>query len=252
MVTKGVVLEHIISENGIEVDKAKVAVIEKLPPSTSIKGIRSFLGHAGFYRRFINDFSKIAKPLTNLLAKDVPFEFTDDCLHAFHRLKEALVSAPFLQPPDWSLPFEIMCDASDYIVEAVLGKQRDKQAYAIYYIIHTLDKAQLNYATTEKELLAVVHAMDKFRSYLVGSKVIVYTDYSALKYLLAKKDAKPRLIHWILILQEFNLEIRDRKGTENLVADHLSRLEQSTNPDSLPISNDLQGEQLIRIQHKDP
>ena len=96
MVTKGVVLEHIISENGIEVDKAKVAVIEKLPPPTSLKGIWIFLGHAGFYRRFIKNFSKIAKPLTNLLAKDVPFEFTDDCLHAFHRLKEALISAPIL------------------------------------------------------------------------------------------------------------------------------------------------------------
>ena len=100
MVTKGVVLRHIISENDIEVDKAKVVVIEKLPSPTSVKGIRSFLGHAGFYRRFIKDFSKIAKPLANFLAKDVPFEFTDDCLHAFYRLKEALISAHVLQPLD--------------------------------------------------------------------------------------------------------------------------------------------------------
>ena len=94
--------------------------------------------------------------------------------------------------------------------------------------------------------------MDKFCSYLVGSKVIVYTDHSALKYLLAKKDAKPRLIRWILLLQEFDLEIQDRKGTDNQVADHLSRLEQSTDPDFLPISDDLPGEQLMRIQHSDP
>ena len=93
MVTKGVVLGHIVSENGIEVDKAKIEVIEKLPPPTTVKGIRSFLGHAGFYRRFIKDFSKIAKPLTNLLAKDTPFEFNDACIDAFHRLKEALISA---------------------------------------------------------------------------------------------------------------------------------------------------------------
>ena len=145
-----------------------------------------------------------------------------------------------------------MCDASDYAVGAVLGQRKDKLAYAIYYISHTLDEAQVNYATTEKELLAVVHAMDKFRSYLVGSKVIVYTDHSALKYLLAKKDAKPRLIRWVLLLQEFDLEIRDRKGTENQVADHLSRLEQNPNPDSLPISDDLPGEQLMNIQHRDP
>ena len=200
MVTKGVVLGHIVSEKGIEVDKAKIEVIEKLPPPTSVKGIRSFLGHAGFYRRFIKKFSKIAKPLTNLLSKDVLFEFSDECLYAFHRLKEALISAPALQPLDWTLPFEIMCNASDFTVGAVLGQRRDKQAYAIYYISHTLDEAQVNYATTEKELLIVVHAMDKFHSYLVGREVIVHTDHSALKFLLAKKDAKPRLIHWILLL----------------------------------------------------
>ena len=126
MVTKGVVLGHIVSENGIEVDKAKIEVIERLPPPTSVKGIRSFLGHAGFYRHFIKDFSKIAKPLTNLLTKDVPFEFNNECLDAFHRLKGALITTPVLQPPDWSLPFEIMCDASDYSVGAVLGKRKEK------------------------------------------------------------------------------------------------------------------------------
>jgi hypothetical protein len=87
----------------------------------NVKGIRSFLGHAGFYRQFIKDFSQIARPLTNFLAKDAPFEFTDECLNAFHTLKKALISAPIIQPPDWSLPFEIMCDASDYDVGAVLG-----------------------------------------------------------------------------------------------------------------------------------
>ena len=123
MVTKGVVLGHIVSEKGIEVDKAKREVIEKLPPPTSIKGIRSFLGHIGFYRWFIKDFSKIAKPLTNLLSKDVPFEFFDECLCAFNRLKEALISAHVLQPPDCTLPFEIMCDASDFFVGVVLGQR---------------------------------------------------------------------------------------------------------------------------------
>ena len=132
--------------------------------------------------------------MTNLLAKDVPFEFNNECLDAFHRLKGALITTLVLQPPDWSLPFEIMCDASDYAFGAVLGQRKEKQAYTIYYISHTLDEAQVNYATTEKELLAVVYAMDKFRSYLVGSKVIVYMDHSALKYLIEKKDAKPRLI----------------------------------------------------------
>jgi hypothetical protein len=116
MVREGIVLGHLVSERGIEVDRAKIEVIEQLPPLVKVKGIRSFLGHAGFYRRFIKDFSHIVRPLTNLLAKDVLFEFDDVCLKSFNILKEAPISAPIIQPPDWSLPFELMCDASDYAV----------------------------------------------------------------------------------------------------------------------------------------
>ena len=211
MVCDGVVLGHMISERGIEVDKVKVEIIEKMQPPNSIKGVRSFLGHAGFYRPFIKDFSKIAKPLTNLLIKDIHFSFDEACLDAFSRLKKALTSAPIIQAPDWDLPFEVMCDASDYAAGAVLGQRKERKVNAIYYASKALDEAQVNYATTEKELLAVVFAFDKFRSYLVGSKVILYTDHAAIKYLLSKKDAKPRLIRWILLLQEFDLEIRDKK-----------------------------------------
>ncbi|KAM6543139.1 hypothetical protein CsatB_007586 [Cannabis sativa] len=225
MVQEGIVLGHKVSNKGIEVDRAKVEVIEKLPPPTTVKGIRSFLGHAGFYRRFIKDFSKISKPLCSLLEQNRSFEFTKDCHEAFVTLKKALVSAPIIVAPDWSLPFELMCDASDFAVGAVLGQRREKVFHSIYYASRTLADAQLNYTTTEKELLAVVFAFDKFRAYLVGTKVVVYTDHSAIKYLIAKKDAKPRLIRWVLLLQEFDLEIRDKKGAENQVADHLSRLE---------------------------
>ncbi|XP_078148472.1 uncharacterized protein LOC144543896 [Carex rostrata] len=246
MVQEGVVLGHVISAKGLEVDRAKIEVIEKLPPPTNVKGVRSILGHAGFYRRFIKDFSKIAKPLTNLLLKDAPFDFTQDCLDVFNRLKEALISAPILQPPNWSESFEIMCDASDYAVGAVLGQRIDKKPCAIYYASKVLDEAQINYTTTEKELLAVVFAINKFRPYLVGSKVIVYTDHAAVRYLLTKKDAKPRLIRWILLLQEFDLEIRDKKGTENLVADHLSRIKPEPNED-LPIDDSFADEQLYQV-----
>jgi hypothetical protein len=194
MVREGIVLGHRVSERGIEVYRAKIEVIEQLPPPANVKGISCFLGHAGFYRRFINFFSEIACPLTKLLGKDVPFVFDEECLIAFHTLKKALISALIIQPPDWSLPFEIMCDASDYAIGAVLGQTKDKKHHVIAYASKTLNGAQLNYATTEKELLAVVFAIDKFRSYLVGAKVIVFTDHAALKYLLTKKDAKPRLI----------------------------------------------------------
>ncbi len=119
-----------------------------------------------------------------------------------------------MQPPDWELPFEIMCDASDYIVGAVLGQREDKKIHAIYYADKTLDDTQINYATTEKEFLAAVFEVNKFRSYLVSSKVVIYTDHAAIRYLLNKKEAKPRLIRWILLLQEFDLEIKNRKGIE--------------------------------------
>ncbi|GJZ63341.1 reverse transcriptase domain-containing protein [Tanacetum coccineum] len=154
MVKEGIALGHKISKSGITVDKAKVDVIAKLPHPTSVKGVRSFLGHAGFYRRFIQDFSKIARPMTHLLEKETPFVFSKECIEAFNILKKKLTEAPILVAPDWDLPFEIMCDASDYAV-----------------------------------------------------------------------DAKPRLLWWILLLQEFDVIIRDKKRAKNLAADHLSRLE---------------------------
>lgn len=197
-------LGHRISSKGIEVDQAKVEVIEKLPPPTTVKAVRSFLGHARFYHRFIKDFSKITKPICNILIKDVSFNFSNDCLQAFNLLKEKLISAPIICAPDWELPFELMCDASDYAVGVILGQRKNKVLHVIYHASRTLMDAQLNYVTTEQELLVVVFAFDKFRSYLVSSKVIVYTDHSALKFLLAKKEAKPRLLRWILLLQEFD------------------------------------------------
>ncbi|XP_070026158.1 uncharacterized protein [Nicotiana sylvestris] len=148
---------------------------------------------------------------------------------AFEELKKRLVTAAIIIAPDWEQPFELMCDANDYAVGAVLGQRKDKLIHPIYYASRTLSGSQLNYTVTEKEILVVVFAFDKFRSYLIGLKVIVYTDHAALKYLIEKKESKPRLIRWVLLLQEFNLEIRDRKGTENQVADQLSRLEGAEN-----------------------
>ncbi|GJS27960.1 reverse transcriptase domain-containing protein [Tanacetum coccineum] len=166
MCREGIVLGHKISKSRIEVDLAKVYVIAKLPHPTTVKGVRSFLGHAGFYRCFIQDFSKIARPMTHLLEKETPFVFSKDCIDAFETLKKKLTEAPILVVTDWNLPFELICDASDFAI-----------------------------------------------------------DHSALKYLTNKQDDKPRLLRWVLLLQEFDIIIRDKKGSENLAADYLSRLE---------------------------
>ncbi|XP_062080525.1 uncharacterized protein LOC133785292 [Humulus lupulus] len=183
MVSEGIVLGHKISSKGIEVDRSKVSTIENLPSTISVKGVQSFLGHAGFYRRFIKDFSKISKPLSALLMNGVQFNFDADCQRAFNTLKEKLI---------------------------------------ISLIVFT-------------------------RTYLIGNKVIVYTDHSAIKYLMTKKDAKSPLIQWVLLLQEFDMEIHDKKGIENLVADHLSRLELEEDPNkkNLQIDDNFPDEQLF-------
>ncbi|GJY84024.1 reverse transcriptase domain-containing protein [Tanacetum coccineum] len=170
MVKEGIVLGHKVSSAGLDVDKAKINLILKLSPPTNIKGVRSFLGHAGFYRRFIKDFSKIARPITKLLKKDTPFEFDDECQKAFELLKEKLTCAPIIISPNWNLSFKLMCDASDFAVGAIL---------------------------------------------------------------------------------EFDIEIKDRKGTENVATDHLSRIENDKSGNVNEVGDNFPGETLMEINTKD-
>ena len=148
-------------------DQAKVSIIKTLLPPIKVKGIRSFLGHAGFYRRFIREFSKIARPLCRLLEKDAKFNFNESCQSSFEEIKSRLVEAPIMAKPDWTKEFEIMCDASDYSMRAVLGQKTGKMFRAIYYARKTFNEAQENYSTTEKEMLAMVFASEKFRPYRI-------------------------------------------------------------------------------------
>ncbi|GJU02973.1 reverse transcriptase domain-containing protein [Tanacetum coccineum] len=166
-------------KKGLKVDKAKIDMIAKLPHPTTVKGVRSFLGHAGFYRPFIKDFSKTSRPMTHLLEKNTPFIFSDDCIQAFQTLKKKLTEAPILIAPDWDLPFKLMCDASDFVIGAVLGQHHEKHFRPIHYASKTMNEAESHYTTTEKEMLAVVYAFEKFRSYLILNKSLVYTDHPA-------------------------------------------------------------------------
>nr|GEX93434.1 hypothetical protein [Tanacetum cinerariifolium] len=254
MVKEGITLGHKISKKGIEVDKAKIEVISKLPHPTTVKGIRSFLGHAGFYRRFIRDFSKISRPMTHLLEKNSPFIFSNECIQAIRTLKEKLTEAPILIAPNWDQPCELMCDASDYAVGAILGQRFEKHFRPIHYASKTMNQVETNYTTIEKEMLAVVYAFEKFRSYLIMNKSIVYTDHSALKFLFAKKDAKARLLRWILLLQEFDFKVINTRGVENYAADHLSRLENLYENvfDPKEINETFPLESLNKIAHQDP
>nr|GFA38391.1 reverse transcriptase domain-containing protein [Tanacetum cinerariifolium] len=172
-----------------EVAKAKYSIEETL--ELELKDLPSHLEYAYL--------EGADKPMTHLLEKETPFVLSKDCINAFETLKKKLTEAPILVVPDWNLPFELMCDASDFMIGAVLGQRKMKHCQPIHY--------------------------EKFRPYLVLSKSIVYMDHSALKYLLSKQDAKTRLLWWVLLLQEFDIIIYDKKGMENLAADHFSRLE---------------------------
>nr|GEZ78278.1 reverse transcriptase domain-containing protein [Tanacetum cinerariifolium] len=183
--------------------------------------------------RFLRTGLRLTKPksmsllnyLIPQLSKNTPFIFSEDCIKAFQMLKKKLTKAPILIAQNWDLPFKLMCDASDFAIGVVLGQRHEKHFRPIHYASKMMTDAESNYTTTKKEMLAVVYAFEKFWSYLIMNKSIVHTDHSALKYLFAKKDAKARLLRWVLLLQEFDFKVLDMKGVENLTADHLSRLE---------------------------
>lgn len=217
-------LGHIISGEGVRPDPGKIAAVENFPTPVNVKGIQSFLGLAGYYRKFIKDFSQIAKPLTELTKKDVEYRWTAQQEDAFDKLKVALTTAPVLQYPDFMRPFIVTTDASDKAIGAILSQGEVGDDLPICYASRTLNKAERNYTTTEKELLAIVWGIAQFRPYVYGTRFTVVTDHQPLTWLFGVKDPGSRLMRWRLKLSEHEFDIVYKAGKRNTNADALSRI----------------------------
>jgi hypothetical protein len=214
-------LGHVINESGVSPDPNKIQCIKNYPRPKNAKDIKSFLGLLNYYRRFVDNFAKIAKPLTFLLKKDTKFNWTDKCEDTFVELKKCLINPPLLKYPDWKKGnFNLMTDASQFAIGAVL----EQDDHPIAYASRTLNTAEINYSVIQKELLAIVWAVKYFRPYLYGQKFTITTDHRPLTYLFGIKDASSQLMHWRLQLSEYDYDIIYRKGSEHSNADCLSRI----------------------------
>lgn len=216
-------LGHIISENGVQPDPKKLEAVKNFPVPKNQKNIKQFLGLAGYYRRFIEGFSNIAKPLTNLLKGGIEFKWNQKEQDSFNTLKNTLCQEPVLQYPDFSKPFIITTDASGTAIGAILSQGPIGKDRPISYASRVLNDAEKNYSTIEKELLAIVYAVKHFRPYLYGKKFVLVTDHKPLTWLHKAKDPTSRLARWKIKLAEYDYEIVYKAGKTNVNADALSR-----------------------------
>ncbi|PTQ27291.1 hypothetical protein MARPO_0207s0002 [Marchantia polymorpha] len=242
-VQRGVLLGYVVSEKGRELDPDKIAVIEGLATPTNAKGVAKLLGHVGWYRELIPDFAKIVVPITQLLRKENRFEWTDACQEAFEELKSRLSTYPVLRPPDWSMPFHVFCDASSVAVGSALYEKR--KDLPIAYASRQLNPAERNYSTTERECLAMVFSVKKFRHYLICNPVVFFVDHMAIKYLVNKAELSGKLARWVLLLEEFDYTVEYKPGCMHLQADHLSRL--SEDVETSPLDDRLIDDSLFVV-----
>jgi hypothetical protein len=228
-------LGHTISHDGISVDPSKVQEVMDWEPPKSVHKIRSFLGLAGYYRQFIPDFSRIAKPMTELLKKGVKFMWSEACEKAFHTLRQHLTSAPVLVQPDNSKPFEVFCDASGTGLGCVLMQEGRVIAYAS----RALRPHELNYPTHDLELAAIVHALKIWRHYLMGNHCNIFTDHKSLQYIFTQAELNMRQRRWLESIKDYDLEVHYHPGKANVVADALSRKDQCNHLELEPVSEPL-------------
>lgn len=221
---KIVYLGHIINKDGISPDPAKISAVKNFPTPKNPREIKSFLGLAGYYHRFIENFAKIAKPMTGLLRKDQPFNWTQNCEEGFEILKKSLTSTPLLSYPDFNKPFIVTTDASNFAVGAILSQGTIPLDKPICYASRTLNRAESRYSTIEKELLAVVYALALFRPYIYGRKITIVTDHKPLLWVMNLKDPSSRLMRWKIRIEEYDYTTSYKKGVCNTNADALSRI----------------------------
>src|ERR1700686_4656636 len=235
-------LGHVINSDGIKMEPSKVDAVSKWPQPKNVHDIRSFLGLAGYYRRFVKDFSKIASPLTELLHKSKKFQWTDEQEQAFQTLKVAVSSAPVLIVPDPKLAYTVLTDASGYAIGAALCQDHGNGLQPCAFLSRKMNDHERNYAVHEQELLAIVHALREWRHYLLGNRFVVITEHTTLQYLATQDKLSARQTRWSKFLQQFDFEIKYSPGKENDVADGLSRRPDhlsSMNESSISIDNEL-------------
>jgi len=233
-------LGHVITENGVKPDPKKIECLVNYPIPINAKEVKSFLGLVGYYRKFIKDFSKKAKPLTNLLKQNQPFIWSDNCQDSFIFFKNILINEPLLQYPDFNQPFNITTDASNVAIGAILSQGKIGSDLPIAYASRTLNKAETNYNTTEKELLAILWATKQFRQYIYGRKFNIITDHKPLSWLFGVKDPGARLTRWRLQLEEYDYKIIYKPGVQNTNSDALSRITVTSVPQEPEVPNEYQ------------
>lgn len=238
-------LGYVVNRYGISVDPEKVEAITNLVTPKNVRGVRSIIGMISWYRRFVPNFSDLIAPLTNLLRKGVKFVWDKPCEVAFEGIKNALVSAPILTCPNFEYPFILQTDASAYGVGAVLSQVYDGREHVICYVSRTLSRQERVYSATERELLAVLFAIEKLRCYLEGAKFSVITDHYSLQWLHNLKNPQNRLGRWVLRLQQFSFDVIHRKGREHVVPDALSRGVSDSVEDLLVNSIELDSDSIV-------